>query len=198
MVLISSSSIIDNPWSVCFSRAAEVGEHLAEILLTRAHGRRPITLIGFSLGARVIYHCLLTMSRRSPTAIGIVEDVVLLGAPVSASPTQWRQICSVVGGRVINGYCCTDWLLRFLNLIYSSYFFLFPNFTPFKTKLLLILKNLNLPQFTINYHIFIKPLYYPIWARPFWIGWVYHCFNRKLNPRRVKNKTTRVWYYTIL
>lgn len=70
MVIISSSSIIDNPWSVCFSRAAEVGEHLAEVLLTRAHGRRPITLIGFSLGARVIYHCLLTMSKRGQVAIG--------------------------------------------------------------------------------------------------------------------------------
>uniref|UniRef100_A0A915DH25 Transmembrane and coiled-coil domain-containing protein 4 n=1 Tax=Ditylenchus dipsaci TaxID=166011 RepID=A0A915DH25_9BILA len=50
LVLISSSSLIDNPWNVCFSRSVEVGEHLAEVLLTRAHGRRPITLIGFSLG----------------------------------------------------------------------------------------------------------------------------------------------------
>ncbi|KAH7727056.1 Protein F35D11.3 [Aphelenchoides avenae] len=105
LVLVSSASVIDNPWNV--------GEHLAEVLLTRNHGRRPITLIGFSLGARVIYHCLLTMSKRSNYA-GIVEDVVLLGAPVSASPNQWLQICKVVGGRVINGYCNTDWLLRFL------------------------------------------------------------------------------------
>lgn len=103
MVLISSSSIIDNPWNVCFSRSAEVGEHLAEILLTRAHGRRPITLIGFSLGARVIYHCLLAMSKRGGLAIGIVEDVILLGAPVSASPAQWNELCNVVGGRIING-----------------------------------------------------------------------------------------------
>jgi thioesterase domain-containing protein len=90
-----------------------VGQFLAEILLARAHGRRPITLIGFSLGARVIYHCLLAMSKRTDCqTTGIVEDVVLLGAPVSASPKQWRQMCKVVGGRVINGYCQTDWLLR--------------------------------------------------------------------------------------
>ena len=111
VALLSASSVLDNPWNVCISRATEVGEHLAEILLSRQHGKRPITLIGFSLGARVIYHCLLEMSKR-PDCVGIIEDVVLLGAPVSASPKQWRQICTVVGGRVINGYCNTDWLLR--------------------------------------------------------------------------------------
>uniref|UniRef100_A0A914KQU5 Transmembrane and coiled-coil domain-containing protein 4 n=1 Tax=Meloidogyne incognita TaxID=6306 RepID=A0A914KQU5_MELIC len=114
LILLGSSSIIDNPWNICTKRAAEAGEHLAEVLLTRSHGRRPITLIGFSLGARVIYHCLMEMNKRKPYSLGIVEDVILLGAPVSASPSQWRQICSVVGGRVINGYCKTDWLLRFL------------------------------------------------------------------------------------
>uniref|UniRef100_A0AC34RGP2 Transmembrane and coiled-coil domain-containing protein 4 n=1 Tax=Panagrolaimus sp. JU765 TaxID=591449 RepID=A0AC34RGP2_9BILA len=111
VALLSASSVLDNPWNVCISRATEVGEHLADILLARQHGKRPITLIGFSLGARVIYHCLLAMSRR-PDCVGIIEDVVLLGAPVSASPKQWRQMCTVVGGRVINGYCNTDWLLR--------------------------------------------------------------------------------------
>lgn len=49
---------IDNPWSVCQRRSAQVGRHLAEVLLQRQHGRRPVTLIGFSLGARVIYYCL--------------------------------------------------------------------------------------------------------------------------------------------
>ncbi|KAI6219281.1 hypothetical protein M3Y95_01122700 [Aphelenchoides besseyi] len=113
LVLISTASVIDNPWNVCVSRATEVGEQLAEVLLTRAHGRRPITLIGFSLGARVLYHCLLTMSKREHFQ-GIIQDVVLLGAPVSASTKEWQQISRVVGGRIINGYCETDWLLRFL------------------------------------------------------------------------------------
>uniref|UniRef100_A0A914D6B5 Transmembrane and coiled-coil domain-containing protein 4 n=2 Tax=Acrobeloides nanus TaxID=290746 RepID=A0A914D6B5_9BILA len=113
MALVSAASVIDNPWNVCTVRAKAVGEELAEVLLARAHGKRPITLIGFSLGARVIYHCLMTMSQRSD-CVGIIEDVVLLGAPVSASPKQWKQIAKVVGGRIINGYCNSDWLLRFL------------------------------------------------------------------------------------
>ena len=122
LVLLGSSSLIDNPWNICTRRAVEAGEHLAEALLTRAHGRRPITLIGFSLGARVIFHCLLEMSKRRPDSLGIIDDVILLGAPVSASNSQWRQICSVVAGRVINGYCKTDWLLRFLYRTMSAQF----------------------------------------------------------------------------
>ncbi|CAG9540801.1 unnamed protein product [Cercopithifilaria johnstoni] len=111
--LLSASCVIDNPWNVCVRRAAEVGEQLAEVLLSRAHGNRPITLIGFSLGARVIFHCLMSMAKQS-TCYGIINDVVLLGAPVTASPTQWQQISQVVGGRIINGYCNSDWLLRFI------------------------------------------------------------------------------------
>ncbi|CAB3404692.1 unnamed protein product [Caenorhabditis bovis] len=113
VALMSVSSVLDNPWNVCISRATEVGEQLAEVLLSRSHGKRPISLIGFSLGARVIFHCLLTLSKRSES-VGIIEDVILLGAPVTASPKEWAKVCSVVGGRVINGYCQTDWLLRFL------------------------------------------------------------------------------------
>ncbi|EFO24887.2 hypothetical protein LOAG_03591 [Loa loa] len=111
--LLSVSSVIDNPWNVCVRRAAEVGEQLAEVLLSRAHGNRPITLIGFSLGARVIFHCLMAMTKRI-SCYGIVNDVVLLGAPVTASPIQWHQISRIVGGRIINGYCNSDWLLRFI------------------------------------------------------------------------------------
>ncbi|VDN60213.1 unnamed protein product, partial [Dracunculus medinensis] len=112
IAVLSAANVLDNPWNVCVSRAAEVGDFLAEILLRRAHGKYPITLIGFSLGARVIYHCLLTMSQRADYA-GIIEDVVLLGAPVSASSRQWHQMCRVVGGRIINGYSTSDWLLRY-------------------------------------------------------------------------------------
>ncbi|CAL2031017.1 unnamed protein product [Caenorhabditis brenneri] len=121
VALMSVSSVLDNPWNVCVSRAAEVGEHLAEVLLSRSHGKRPITLIGFSLGARVIFHCLLTMSKRTES-VGIIEDVILLGAPVTASPKEWSKVCSVVSGRVINGYCETDWLLRFLYRTMSAQF----------------------------------------------------------------------------
>jgi hypothetical protein len=32
LILLGSSSIIDNPWNLCTRRAVEAGEHLAEVL----------------------------------------------------------------------------------------------------------------------------------------------------------------------
>ncbi|CAG01702.1 unnamed protein product, partial [Tetraodon nigroviridis] len=56
--LLAAASVIDNPWCVCLNRSAEVGKHLAQVLRSRQQGKRPVSLIGFSLGARVIYYCL--------------------------------------------------------------------------------------------------------------------------------------------
>ncbi|KRX13625.1 CDK5 regulatory subunit-associated protein 1 [Trichinella nelsoni] len=120
--LLGVASVIDNPWNVCIRRSQEVGEQLSQILLSRQHGHRPVTLLGFSLGARVIYHCLLFMEKSGNFA-GIVQNVILLGTPVGCSPCEWKKISQVVGGYIINGYCRSDWLLKFLyrtmNLQYS-------------------------------------------------------------------------------
>ena len=56
--LLGLASVIDNPWGVCCRRSAQVGKQLAEVLLSRVQGQRPVTLVGYSVGARVIYYCL--------------------------------------------------------------------------------------------------------------------------------------------
>lgn len=111
--LISMANIIDNPWDCCIGRSAEAGKHLADVLMTRQQGRRPASLIGFSLGARVIFFCLQELAQRKDSE-GMIGDVVLLGAPVTASPDQWRPLRRIVSGRIINGYSSSDWLLKFL------------------------------------------------------------------------------------
>ncbi|XP_077631695.1 transmembrane and coiled-coil domain-containing protein 4 isoform X2 [Crocuta crocuta] len=111
--LLAVANVIDNPWGVCLHRSAEVGKHLAHILLSRQQGQRPVTLIGFSLGARVIYFCLQEMAQEKDCQ-GIIEDVVLLGAPVEGEAKHWEPFRKVVSGRIINGYCRGDWLLSFV------------------------------------------------------------------------------------
>ncbi|XP_014260826.1 transmembrane and coiled-coil domain-containing protein 4-like isoform X2 [Cimex lectularius] len=111
--LMSLASVIDNPWGVCCRRSAQVGKHLAQVLLNREHGRRPVTLIGYSLGARALYYCLREMSERQ-NCVGLVQDAYLLGAPCTGNAAKWDKISKVVAGKLVNGYCTTDWLLRFL------------------------------------------------------------------------------------
>lgn len=103
--LITLASVIDNPWGVCCRRSAEVGKQLAEVLMAREQGQRPVTLIGFSLGARVIYYCLREMASRPGKCEGIVQDAILIGAPVSGSSKEWSRFARVVSGRLVNGFC---------------------------------------------------------------------------------------------
>lgn len=111
--LLNAAAVIDNPWSVCASRAQEVGRELARVLLSRRQGRRPVTLIGFSLGARVIYYCLEELSALSDSG-GIVQDAILLGAPVNGNEKRWEKFSGVVAGIIVNGFCQKDWFLRFV------------------------------------------------------------------------------------
>ncbi|KAK3583743.1 hypothetical protein CHS0354_022776 [Potamilus streckersoni] len=111
--LMSAAGVIDNPWSVVTQRANNAGKQLAEVLLAREQGNRPVTLIGYSMGARVVFSCLEELSKRKG-GDGLVEDVILLGAPVSGDPKNWQPLARVVAGRIVNGYCRSDWLLKFL------------------------------------------------------------------------------------
>jgi len=111
--ILGLASVIDNPWGVCCRRSAQVGKQLAETLLTHSHGNRPVTLIGYSLGARVIYYCLREMSQREKSQ-GIVQDAILIGTPCTRNSSDWNKITEIVAGRVVNAYCRSDWFLKFL------------------------------------------------------------------------------------
>ncbi|CAH1724300.1 unnamed protein product [Aphis gossypii] len=111
--ILGLASVIDNPWGVCCRRSAQVGKQLAETLLTHSHGNRPVTLIGYSLGARVIYYCLREMSQREKCQ-GIVQDAILIGTPCTRNSSDWNKISEIVAGRVVNAYCRSDWFLKFL------------------------------------------------------------------------------------
>ncbi|KAH0839087.1 hypothetical protein AYO21_04682 [Fonsecaea monophora] len=104
--------LVDSPFGIAKMRAVKAGEVLADALINRVQGERPVSLIGQSLGARVVYSCLLTLAKRG--AFGLVDHVVLMGAPVPADAAQWRAMRSVVAGRLVNVYSRQDYILAFL------------------------------------------------------------------------------------
>ena len=83
--------------------------------LPRTGMRRPITLVGYGMGARLIFHCLETLAAEGGAAgRGIVEHAVLIGTPVGTTVKRWAAVRSVVAGRLVNGYASNDWLLALL------------------------------------------------------------------------------------
>lgn len=63
VTVLQAGDLIDNPWTLGVDRARKAGKALAEALRRGAQGRRPVTLIGYSLGALVIYSCLEELAR---------------------------------------------------------------------------------------------------------------------------------------
>lgn len=112
MALMKVARVIDNPFSVAKSRADKAGEVLADALVNRAQGERPVTLIGYSLGARVIYTCLMSLAKRKE--FGLVENAVLIGSPTPSDTSDWRVLRSAVAGRLVNVYSVNDYVLGFM------------------------------------------------------------------------------------
>lgn len=112
VALLKVARVVDNPFSIARSRAEKAGEVLADALINKAQGERPVTLIGYSLGARVIYSCLMSLAKRR--AFGLVESVVLIGAPAPSTTSDWRVMRSVVASRLVNVYSENDYVLGFL------------------------------------------------------------------------------------
>ena len=110
--ILKISSILDNPFSVAKYRADKAGQVLADALINKVQGERPITLIGYSLGARLIFSCMKTLAERK--AFGLIENVVLLGSPCPSDAEDWRCVRSVVSGRVVNVFSTNDYVLAFL------------------------------------------------------------------------------------
>lgn len=104
--LIKACDVLDNPWAVAFNRAQKAGTLLAQVLLERAHGGRPVILLGFGLGARVIYeacvHLAEALEGGDGRAAGVIQHIVLMGLPATCETAQWTHLRRVAAGRVIN------------------------------------------------------------------------------------------------
>ncbi|KAK9062035.1 hypothetical protein SSX86_019219 [Deinandra increscens subsp. villosa] len=107
--LLYLTDLIDSKWTIAVNRSDKAGKLLAEVLIKGLQGNRPVILVGFSLGARAIFKCLQYLAETGHD--GIVERVVLLGAPVAIKGENWGAVRKVVSGRLINAYSTNDWML---------------------------------------------------------------------------------------
>ncbi len=112
VVLTKLAYLIDNPWAVSLDRATMAGLILADSLIDRNLGTRPVTLVGYSLGSRVIFSCLQELAKKG--AVGLVQNVYLFGSPVVAKKDEYLRARTVVAGRFVNGYNRNDWILGYL------------------------------------------------------------------------------------
>lgn len=68
-----------------------------------------MSLIGYSFGADMIMEALRELDRHN--RVGLVENAVLLGAPISCDKDVWMPARRVVSGRLVNAFSSTDYLL---------------------------------------------------------------------------------------
>ncbi|KAG0186944.1 hypothetical protein DFQ28_007085 [Apophysomyces sp. BC1034] len=93
-MLLKVADVIDNQWVIATDRSRKAGAVLADVLEQRVQARR---------------NCQ-----------GIVDHVVLMGAPISGQNLEsWREVLSTVSGRFINCYTDKDWVLAFVHRLHS-------------------------------------------------------------------------------
>lgn len=117
--IIKACDVLDNPWGVAYTRAVRAGKLLARVLLAREQGARPVVLVGFSLGALLVWECMHEMCRLSEAgrerAAGLIQHAVLMGLPASAEAARWTRLRRVVAGRLINCYRPDDLVLALVH-----------------------------------------------------------------------------------
>jgi len=110
---VKAASKASEAWKTCRQDAFLAGKRLADVLSTREYfGNRPITLIGYSVGATVVLYCLLELRRKQK--LMCITNAVVIGLPHRTSAKEWRECRDVVAGRLVNCFSPKDCLLSFI------------------------------------------------------------------------------------
>lgn len=111
-IIKGAGMLFDSDMSRCRDKAQKAGVLLADVLAQGVHGNRPVTLVGYGIGAAVIFECLLELHARG---IGsAVYDAILISAPLSPSGLQWARARAVVARKLVNAYSSSDFVLAIL------------------------------------------------------------------------------------
>ena len=111
------TGLADNAWHHAYTNARKAGILLAKALWSTPVQQR-FTLVGHSLGARVVFHALQRLHKLQQQESGAaprVRHVVLLGAAQGRRHRyQWQNVGEACSGYVFNCYSKQDQVLRWL------------------------------------------------------------------------------------
>ena len=102
----------NHPFREASFRADAAGKALANCIRNRDFGPGTVSLIGFSLGTRVIFSCLEELAREDQVYL---HDVVLLGGAAPAEAAPWCERRRAIAGRLVNVYSSRD---KVLSIVY--------------------------------------------------------------------------------
>eukprot|EP00741_Cyanophora_paradoxa_P013364 tig00020684_g12906.t1 len=96
---LSLGDVLGGTWARAQAKCEKAAGVLAGVLRGRVAGRRPVSLVGASLGARLVLEALADLARsRSP---GVVMHAVLVGPRGGGDAEAWRRARSVVAGGLV-------------------------------------------------------------------------------------------------
>ena len=112
--VLTVADLIDNPWHVARYKSEETGILLADLI---ARTNQKFTLVGHSLGCRVIHYCLTALKTREDQKW--IDSVYLMGGAVNNNVsgeggTDWYQVEKAIEGRIFNYYSKNDDVLKYL------------------------------------------------------------------------------------
>ena len=111
MLASQALRLIDNPYHIARDRAVKSGAVLADCLRERVFGARPVSLVGFSLGTRLIVEALRDLG--STNSLGLVDSVYLLGGATPAALLDEVARAPVMG-QMFNVHASCDLVLKVL------------------------------------------------------------------------------------
>lgn len=107
-VVTSVLSLANNPWSKALVKAGQTGVLLADLI---ARTDDKYILCGHSLGARVIYYALESLSTHESN---FISEVHLLGGAVGNNSGSWEKASTAVSRNIYNYHTQNDWILASL------------------------------------------------------------------------------------
>ncbi|CAG9314305.1 unnamed protein product [Blepharisma stoltei] len=106
----SKSIYEDNPFALSAQQAEATGIMLAHLICEGLFKNMTISLIGYSLGGRIIHYCLMELLKIDPNCDRI-HDIYLLAAATPNDKESFEKIKPLVKGRFVNAYSHKDMTL---------------------------------------------------------------------------------------